>query len=167
MLLKDRLPSENLDLALLLVAITRLRCLFDQDLQRSAQLGRLDKSEHHVLSTLSLVGHPLSPTQLSQSVVQTTSGMTKTLRRLEKAGLVARVADPADGRRQLIRLTREGTHVIARHRSQISALWEARLKRLSASERADLHKFSRALFALAETSFSERDPLLKAGGRRR
>jgi DNA-binding MarR family transcriptional regulator len=152
---------------MLLVAITRLRGLFDQDLHRSSQLGGLGKTEHHVLSTLRLVGHALSPTQLSQSAIQTTSGMTKTLRRLEKAGLIARVADPADGRRQLIRLTREGTQVIARHSSQITALWEARLNRLSAAERARLHKFSRALFALAEMILPELDPLLKHGGRRR
>jgi DNA-binding MarR family transcriptional regulator len=155
---KDRVPSTNLDMALLLVAVTRLRCLFDQDVQRSDQLEGLDKSEHHVLSTLRLAGRALSPTQLSQSIVQTTSGMTKTLRRLEKAGLVARIPDPGDGRRQLVRLTRDGTRFIERHSLQITALWEARFKQYNSAERARLTKAIRTLFAFAERCFPEIKP---------
>lgn len=163
-LLKDRLPSANLDLAQLLVAITRLRCLFDQDLQRSAELGGLDKSEHHALSTLLLAGRALSPTQISQSIVQTTSGMTKTLRRLERAGLIARIPDPADGRRQLVRLTREGARLVERHSAQITRFWEARLERCNPTERARLIKAIRTLFAFAERCFPEMEPRLKAKG---
>lgn len=75
----------------------------------------LDTSEYAALSALWLDGapHRLAAGQISERLVQTTGGTTKTIRRLEGRGLVRRIADPADGRRALIELTAEG-HAVAR-----------------------------------------------------
>src|SRR5687767_3725780 len=58
-------------------------------------LGQFD-----ILATLRREGPDgrLTPTQLMQSVALSSGGMTNRLDRLEEAGLVRRVADPADRR---------------------------------------------------------------------
>jgi DNA-binding MarR family transcriptional regulator len=49
-----------------------------------------------------------SPSDIATFVVQTSGGLTATLRRLETEGLVARAADPSDGRGRLVVLTAVG-----------------------------------------------------------
>ena len=48
------------------------------------------------------------PTEISRWVVQTSGGLTATLRRLEAAGRVERVDDPEDGRGRRVSLTEAG-----------------------------------------------------------
>jgi DNA-binding MarR family transcriptional regulator len=50
----------------------------------------------------------MSPTELSQTVVHSTGGMTQSLDRLERADRVARAADPSDRRKVLVGLSTEG-----------------------------------------------------------
>lgn len=52
--------------------------------------------------------HAASPSDIAAFVVQTSGGLTATLRRLETDGHVERVADPADGRGRLVVLTESG-----------------------------------------------------------
>ena len=153
--LKDRFPDTDGDLALVLIAVARLGSILELDLQRTAHLGGLERSEHSVLTMLWLAGpdHYLSPTQLSHLIVQTTSGMTKTLRRLERAGMVERIPDAGDGRRQLIRLTAAGSRLIERHVRQMFDRWEARLQRLPRSERAPLASTLWSFLIMVEESF--------------
>jgi DNA-binding MarR family transcriptional regulator len=61
----------------------------------------------------------LTPTQLMQSVMLSSGGMTNRLDRLEEAGWVRRQADPDDRRGVVVGLTRKG-------RSLIDAATEAR-----------------------------------------
>ncbi len=70
----------------------------------------LDTSEFTALVTLLIAGGPnrRSAGELSSSLVQTSGGTTKTIRRLEERRLVVRVDDPADGRRTLIELIGPG-----------------------------------------------------------
>ena len=67
----------------------------------------LTHPEYQVLGILRGAG-PRSPTQLARSVRQTTAGMTKTLDRLERAGLVQRRALARDRRRVEVALTAAG-----------------------------------------------------------
>lgn len=55
-----------------------------------------------------------SPSDIAAFVVQTSGGLTATLRRLETEGLVRRRADPADGRGRLVELTDAGVAFHAR-----------------------------------------------------
>jgi DNA-binding MarR family transcriptional regulator len=50
----------------------------------------------------------VSPSQLAEWIVQTSGGLTATVRRLEEAGRVVRVEDPDDGRGRLVQLTDDG-----------------------------------------------------------
>lgn len=148
-LLKERLTGADPDLALLVFAATRLGRLLDLEMQQAVHRGRLQLSEYHVISVLWLAGpdHPLSPTQLSQIVLQTTGGMTKTIRRLEDAGLVERRPDPTDGRRHLVHLTTAGGHLFTRDTLPMFDRWEATLQGYGRSRTArlaeDLWSFTR------------------------
>lgn len=63
-------------------------------------------------SVLRLLDHApsnrMAPSRLAELVVCTTGGMTKIVDRLERRGLVHRVADPDDRRGVLVALTRRG-----------------------------------------------------------
>ena len=69
-----------------------------------------------VLATLRRGGHPFrrTPTELRNSVVITSGAMTACLDRLEKTGLIARVADPQDRRSSAAQLTTAGQMLIDR-----------------------------------------------------
>jgi DNA-binding MarR family transcriptional regulator len=67
----------------------------------------LTHTEYQVLGILRGVA-ARSPTELARSVGQTTAGMTKTLDRLERGGLIERRSHASDRRRVEVVLTGEG-----------------------------------------------------------
>jgi DNA-binding MarR family transcriptional regulator len=74
----------------------------------------LEPGWHDVLATLRRNGPPfrMRPTDLTSTLMLTSSGTTKRLDHLEQAGLVTREPDPADRRGTLIALTAKGREVI-------------------------------------------------------
>src|SRR3954469_17208190 len=74
----------------------------------------LEAGWHDGLATLRRGGPPfrMRPTDLTASMMLTSSGTTKRLDKLEAAGLIAREPDPTDRRGTLIALTDEGRRVI-------------------------------------------------------
>jgi len=76
----------------------------------------LEPGWHDVLATLRRSGPPfrLRPTDLTTALMLTSSGTTKRLDRLERAGLVERTADPHDRRAVAISLTAQGRALIDR-----------------------------------------------------
>lgn len=103
---------ELMSLAYSLGRISRLNERFHISVQAGSVslLGaRRTSAEYHVvLSLLTSDGEELSPTQLCDYALQTPSGMTKTLQRLELAGLVARFDSSDDARFSMVRLTPAG-----------------------------------------------------------
>ena len=67
-----------------------------------------------VLATLRRGGRPYrrTPTELRDSVLITSGAMTACLDRLERNGLISRIADPKDRRSSAAALTREGRALI-------------------------------------------------------
>ncbi|MGR2737946.1 MarR family winged helix-turn-helix transcriptional regulator [Billgrantia sp. Q4P2] len=112
------------------------------------QLGEFD-----VLATLRRSGAPyrLGPTQLFETLMVSSGGMTSRLDRLEKAGLIVRSPNPEDRRGTLVSLTEEGlalmNRVVPRHVAN-----EARmLSALSREEQQALGELlSKLLDGLAE-----------------
>ena len=77
----------------------------------------LDFAGFDVLMTLRRQGErggSLTPSELAKDMMLSTSAMTNRLDRLEKRGLIARQADPADRRSLRIVLTSEGFALIER-----------------------------------------------------
>jgi DNA-binding MarR family transcriptional regulator len=101
----------------------------------------LEPGWHDVLATLRRSGPPyqLRPSDFSGMLMLTSSGTTKRLDRLERAGLIARTPDPGDRRGVLITLTDTGHELIDRvteahldnERDLIAALSVAERERLA------------------------------------
>jgi DNA-binding MarR family transcriptional regulator len=72
----------------------------------------LEPGWHDVLATLRRTAEPMRPTDLTGSMMLTSSGMTKRLDKLEHAGLIERRPDPGDRRGVLIALTAKGRALI-------------------------------------------------------
>jgi len=101
------------------------------------------------LSTLHAHG-PMRSGELAQREAVTAPTMTRVLTALAERGLVAREPDPSDARSIRVSLTPAGAQVLARIRSERTALLGARLARLSADQRAALTAALPALEALVE-----------------
>jgi len=101
----------------------------------------LEHGWHDVLATLRRNGPPyqLRPTDFSGQLMLTSSGTTKRLDRLERAGLIARSADPGDRRGTLITLTPAGRDLVdaaseahlGNERRILAALSDAEQRRLA------------------------------------
>lgn len=96
--------------------ISRLARHFERQIETSLAEYGLNGAGFYVLASLRRSGPPyrLSPTQLYNSLLVSSGTMTHRLDRLEAAGLIRRVPDPADGRGSLVALTGRGRHLIDR-----------------------------------------------------
>ncbi len=107
----------------------------------------LEPGWHDVLATLRRAGPPfaLRPSDLTGTLMLTSSGTTKRLDKLEDAGLIARAPDPGDRRAILITLTDAGRELIdgvtAAHLANEASL----LSSLSDAERGGLADLLRKL----------------------
>jgi DNA-binding MarR family transcriptional regulator len=127
--------------------ISRLARELEQRLEPVYREHGLEPGWHDVLATLRRTGPPyqLRPSELTGTLMLTSSGTTKRLDRLEQAGLVERAPDPQDRRGVLIRLTASGREVI--DATTVAHLENERrlLAALSAAEREQLAGLLRKL----------------------
>ena len=106
--LSAQLPTADVASAALALRSMRFGRLVERQLQELLRPTGLERSEFSVLASLLLAAGGQSPTELSRTVVQTTSGMTKTVNRLEGRGLVDRRQSAVDARRVDVVLTADG-----------------------------------------------------------
>lgn len=141
------LPDANHDVALLQLTLLHLGRVVESSIQGVISREGLEMSEHSVLTALVFAGppHTMSPTQLSQVILQTTSGMSKTLRRIERLGLIERIEDPHDGRARLVVLTEKGREMSERPLRQLVDQWSTQLAGMDAG---DLHTAADAVWKL-------------------
>ncbi|WP_312878213.1 MarR family winged helix-turn-helix transcriptional regulator [Lentzea indica] len=91
-------------------AANRLEHLLGRALEQECGLTHL---EFEVLLILGRAGEPgMSMRAISQEQVLTTGGATRVIDRLERAGLVARIAHPTDKRGRLAKLTPKGAKTV-------------------------------------------------------
>ena len=102
----------------------------------------LDLAGHDVLLTLRRQGRgrALSPSELAEDMMISTSAMTNRLDRLQKRGLIERQPDPADRRALRIVLTEAGFALVDRIVVSHVATEERLVSALSAEERAELRR---------------------------
>ena len=120
----------------LFTRLTRVSLLLEAFQHRCLDPFGLRFIDYSVLRVLELVGEPhrMSPTELSEIVVRSSGGMTQILDRLERAGLIARTADPADRRKVLVALTDEGMRTADAANARYAAERERLLADLSPDE---------------------------------
>jgi len=94
--------------------ISRLARELELRLEPVYRAHGLEPGWYDVLATLRRAGPPyrVRPTELTDALMLTSSGTTKRLDRLERAGLIARAPDPDDRRGTLIGLTDEGRSIV-------------------------------------------------------
>ncbi len=107
----------------------------------------LNVGEFDVLTPLRRAGEPymLSPTQLYESAMISSGGMTNRLDRLERAGLVERRPDPNDRRGKQIALTTGGKRAIDDLIGPMAALEEQLISVLTPAEQKTLNALLKKL----------------------
>lgn len=137
--------SRTLDTAMHLhsAAIRLLRAVRVADAETGVSAPKLS-----ALSVLTF-GGPMSLSALAKAEQVRAPTMSKLVADLEADGLVVKRADKADKRGVRIEATAKGRALMQEGRKKRLALLTKRLARLSAAERAELHKAADLMFRLA------------------
>ncbi|KAA0911257.1 MarR family winged helix-turn-helix transcriptional regulator [Pusillimonas sp. ANT_WB101] len=117
--------------------LIRLQEVVLKGIDEALRTHNLTYFEYAVLATLRVSSEPygLAPGYLLSRLLCSSGGLSNLLKRLEKRGLVARAADPDDGRGVLVQLTDAG-HELANQAMPTHAAAEiALVSMLSTSER--------------------------------
>jgi len=103
--------------------------------------------EYGVLSTLRVAGSggELSPSALKTTLLFTSGGLSNLLKRLEIRQFIARSNNPQDGRGVLVRLTRQGKHVVDAAMPSVCAATADMIRMFNARERATLVRLLRRM----------------------
>lgn len=120
----NRLATQRVRLTLPYAQARLLSAIEDQGAARISDLAALD--------------HCSQPT------------MTTQVRRLEDAGLVSRITDPADARAVLISITSKGTDALARVRTDRAAVIDPYLERIADDDRQTLADAVRIMRSILE-----------------
>ena len=107
-------PDVPLDGMEILARARRLDLLSRPPIEAVFKSYGIDTGEFDVLATLQRAGPPytLRPTELFETLMISSGGLTDRLTRLEKRGLIARAPSPSDGRSLLVALTPKGGTLI-------------------------------------------------------
>jgi DNA-binding MarR family transcriptional regulator len=103
------------------------------------------RRQHFTVLTLLAEQGAASQAELGRRLSIDRSDMHALLAELERDGLVARVRDERDRRRNVVTLTRAGASALARLDTQMDAAQDALLQPLSASERQELSRLLQKL----------------------
>ena len=114
----------------------------------------LNRGEVGTLSALRIAAppHRLSPTRLGKGLMLSSAGVTSRIDRLERRGLVRRLADPDDRRGIIVELTDQGIDVVDAAVTAVSISDRQLLVRLDPQELAQLEILLRKLLGGLELS---------------
>jgi DNA-binding MarR family transcriptional regulator len=138
------------------LAVFRAHQALVADGNRLAGAWRLNSAKWKTLGAIALAGAPTTTPKIARSIGLTRQGVQKQLDLLIQAGLVARLANEADARAPLYRLTAKGQAIY----DQLIAAWRVRSaqlaqgideKSLSTAAKA-LHDLSDAIAAKPQRS---------------
>lgn len=110
----------------------------------------LSFGDFDVINTLRRSGGAAKPSDLALSSLITTGAMTSRLDRLERAGLITRAPDPADGRGVLVGLTERGDTLAAESLRAVIAADKAYLEPLDEAQRDALASALKLLLLRSE-----------------
>jgi DNA-binding MarR family transcriptional regulator len=107
----------------------------------------LNRGEVGALSALRIAGppHRLSPTHLGRGLMLSSAGVTSRIDRLERRGLVRRLADPDDRRGVIVELTDQGLEVVDEAVAAVAISDRQLVERLDSREIAQLEAILRKL----------------------
>jgi DNA-binding MarR family transcriptional regulator len=148
--------------------IGRAAALIDRGLNENFKRFGLNRTSWDALAALRRVGAPYrrSPTELYRSLMRTSGAMTHLVDRLERDGLVERIADQDDRRGLLVGLTRSGRALVTRVGPSHLETERRMLGALTKREQAELARLLRKLLIGLEQQFPELTPPAPAETRR-
>ncbi len=120
---------------------SHLRLTIARTARRLRQEGgtELSPSMTAALATIECHG-PITPSELAARERIQRPTATRVIARLEEMGLIARTADPQDGRSSLVAVTPDATALLAEQRTRKTAFLAERLDRLGVADRAALER---------------------------
>lgn len=140
--------KESTDTDLETAARLRLAVARLQRLLRSQEMGGLSLTEASCLAIIGRRG-PMPLNEIAASEHLSASSVTKTITRMEEAGLIDRLTDPTDRRVSLVTLSKKGSALVDQIRSRRNAFLLLRLQELSPT---DLEAVEQALPILERLS---------------
>jgi DNA-binding MarR family transcriptional regulator len=110
----------------------------------------LDTSQFTVLTMLSFQEPPIGMNlaRLNLALDMSSGGITKAVSRLSARGLVERIADPADRRSTIIRLSPEGRRVQRQVFTELDARWRELFSTVPVDRRWDLFEAVREILSV-------------------
>ena len=117
--------------------------------EAAAETGGLTPTATAALATIERHG-PLTPSELAEIERVKRPTVTRTLGCLERAGLVERTPDPADGRSSLVAINAAGRERLRRLRGRKNAYLARRMRELSADEVETLERAAEILERMRE-----------------
>src|ERR671915_2628404 len=129
----------------------RLRLAIARTARRLRQEAGTDLSPSLTAALATIERHgPMTPSELASRERIQRPTATRLLGRLEEAGLVARMPDPADGRSSLVSPTPAGRELLDELRTRKTAYLARRLEALDPEERATLERAAAILEKVLE-----------------
>jgi DNA-binding MarR family transcriptional regulator len=165
---RREVPRLDTSTVAVVARIGRAAALIDRGLNENFDRFGLNRTGWDALAALRRVGPPYrrSPTDLYRSLMRTSGGMTHLVDRLERDGLVERIADQDDRRGLLVGLTRRGRALVARVGPSHLETERRLLGALTKREQAELARLLRKLLIGLEQQFSESPPAQSGRSRR-
>ncbi|MDY0403479.1 MarR family transcriptional regulator [Sulfurovum sp.] len=105
----------------------------------------LSSSEFDVLMALLCHNEPMTPTNLYESMIFSSGGMTKLLKKLEEKKLIERIPSQKDKRSLLVALSRRGKKLVTDAFGDVVKINMEVLSKLEESEQATLEKLLKKL----------------------
>ncbi|CAM2858532.1 MarR family winged helix-turn-helix transcriptional regulator [Vibrio rarus] len=135
-------PEAYTTLSPSILRIHRLHDYFHNNVEQLVKHYDLQAADFGVLETLRREPAPycLSPTELYQSMLFSSGGLTKVLNRLTGAGLIRREDNPLDKRSKLVLLNEQGLRIIEVVTEELHQLEHKNMARLSATEKQQLDR---------------------------
>src|SRR3954463_7491620 len=129
----------------------RLRWTITRLARRLRQESGTDLGPSQVAALASIERHgPLSPREVAQIERIKRPTATRIVGHLEKAGLVERVKDPADGRASILSATPEARELLKRLGARKTAYLAKRLAAMNAEDRRTLERAAELLEGMLE-----------------
>jgi DNA-binding MarR family transcriptional regulator len=130
---------------------SRLRLAITRMARRLRQEAGSDLGPSQLAALATIERHgPLSPSEVAERERIKRPTVTRILGRLEEAGLVARVRDPADGRGAIVSISPDGRTLLRRLRQRKTAYLAKRLRELPAEDREAMARAAEVLERLLE-----------------
>lgn len=144
--LLERYPDEDLDAIDVTIALGRAATSVERLLaQRLKPYDVTPVGMQVLISVLLTNGGPTDLKSLGEQVRVTKANVSLVLRALERGGLVVREAEPADGRRIRVRLTRKGQALVRKLVPLVRDAMEECLRPLSRRDRDELRRITRLI----------------------